>query len=209
LLEELARLWSPGYQPPAGDVDDHDDDDDFAEDDLIDRLFDPFLPAAAGDSGGPSYAEVGRDGSGAALQALPATQYYGWEASGADCSIDAHVNVHIPANALLADAALVRHPDRTDWYDAAGTHVVTSRWTRRATGEITTLLVREDWLDARLGELGFALVVGLFGNRLRVTTELVTTELGQWREYSQVAGRAPAAHWRYGAVRTRVKQAAR
>ena len=211
LLGELARLWSPGHWPPTGEVDDHGDDDDFAESNLIDRLFDPSLPANAvvGDPGSPSYAEVGRDGSGAALQALPATQYYGWEASGADCSIDAHVNVHIPANALLAGAALVRHPDRTDWYDAARSHVVTSRWTRRATGEIMTLLVREDWLDARLTELGFTLVVGLFGNRLPATTEFDITKVGQWREYSQVAGRAPAAQWRYGTICTRLKHAAR
>jgi hypothetical protein len=44
---------------------------------------------------------------------------------------------------------------------------------------------REDWLDTRGSRNWDSLILGLFGNRIPATTEPK-----QWREYSQIAGRA-------------------
>ncbi|MDT5024695.1 MAG: hypothetical protein QOE61_1121, partial [Micromonosporaceae bacterium] len=195
--EALATWWfgNPSPEPILVNGDRGEPSNDKASH-VLDDLFDELLltdmdveedHAAAPE---PAYLQLERDIDGTVLRAMPAAQYYSWSASDADCSIDAPVSGPIPANILIKDGALTRHPDRLDWYTDDGTLAVTSRWCRRDTGEATTLLIREDWLDDRLHKLGYAIVQGIFGERQRVTTDP-----RQWTTFSQVAGYAPRASW--------------
>jgi hypothetical protein len=128
----------------------------------------------------------GVDEQGNPLRALPATQDFSWPASGADCSLEANVNGALPANTLLADADLIRHPDKMEWFDRNGSLVITFIRGRRATGEVHTLLACQDWLIRRLATLDRALVIGLFGER-----QQVTENPSIWSTFSQPAGLNP------------------
>jgi hypothetical protein len=136
----------------------------------------------------------GVDRSGNRLYAFPATQAYSWTAVEADCSIDTPVGTQLPTNTLLAGTELIRHPDRPDWYDHDGTLIVTYRSTTRPTGNVHTLLIREDWLDQRLNHLGYAILTGLLGERQQVTSEPTT-----WATFSHHASRTPHHDWTFGA----------
>jgi len=188
-LEELAARWTAKDQS-------HD------EDDAMDPVFDGLISEDHDNQ--PSWVHVGVDSSGAPLYAVPATQDYSWSASGADCSIQADIGVQLPNNILLTGANLIRHPDRSDWYDTTGRHIISYRWTQRSTGKIQTLLIREDWLATRLHHLGYTLILGLIGER-----QTVTTTPRYWRQYSQVAGYLPDGQWRFHTTRTAVKRAKR
>jgi hypothetical protein len=124
---------------------------------------------------------------GTVLQAHPAVEEYSWSGSGHDCSLDAPAGLVLPCSPLLAGSGLQRDPDNGDWYSPDGALTVRAAHGYRATGEVTTLLVRRDWLEQRLTALGMRLVLGLFGERQPRTTD----RLRQWREYSQTAGLEP------------------
>ncbi|WP_430379399.1 NACHT domain-containing protein [Streptomyces sp. B1-3] len=130
--------------------------------------------------------EIARDSDGQPLHAVPAVQEYNWSASGHDCSLDAPVNLSLPSHQLLNGAGLRRDPANGDWYTSDGTRIVRALTGQRPTGTIDTLLARKDWLEQRLRTLNSALVLGLFGER-----QPRTTDLTQWREYSQTAGLQP------------------
>ncbi|WP_125727664.1 hypothetical protein [Kibdelosporangium aridum] len=181
-LEELAARWA--------DTANMDDDD-------LDDLFSDT------DSDG-SHIHRGVDHSGKRLHAFPATQQYSWSGSSADCSIDTNVGVQLPANKLIAGTDLIRHPDRPDWYDTTGRHTISYRWTHRPTGTVQTLLIRQDWLDQRLHDLGYALILGLFGERQQVTRD---PEL--WGTYSQIASRTPDQPWNFSAPIETIRQSQR
>jgi hypothetical protein len=120
------------------------------------------------------------DDAGIPLRVIPATTYYSWSGTGADCSINKNVSAQLPTNRLLRGSGLVRHPDRPDWYDSSGTLIATYRWAQRPTGEVRTLLVRQDWLARRLDELDYDLIIGLIGE-LQTTKEIPSV----WRQFSQ------------------------
>jgi hypothetical protein len=183
MLAELANLWSPDFQPrPAGDHE-SDVDESLALDNFQSIMNDIYANLDAdGDPKEPAWVQTGRDADGNVLVAHPAEQHYNWSSNEADCSLDQGVSVTLPSNMLLKGAHLTRHPDRPDWFDATKTLVITSRRSQRPTGEVTTLLAREDWLTNRLAGLDAGLIVGLFGERQRVTKEPET-----WRPFSQVA----------------------
>jgi hypothetical protein len=187
-LEELAARWSDIDQP-------HDDDP-------MDPVLGDLLLEGHADQ--PSWLHVGVDSSGAPLYAVPASQDYSWSASGADCSIQANIGVQLPNNIMLTGVSLIRHPDRPDWYDTTGRHIISYRWTPRSTGTIQTLLIREDWLTIRLHQLGYTLILGLIGER-----QTVTTTPRYWRQYSQAAGYIPDGQWQFHTTRTAIKRAKR
>ncbi|MEO3753638.1 hypothetical protein [Streptomyces sp. B6B3] len=130
--------------------------------------------------------EIACDADGRPLHAVPAVQEYNWSADGHDCSLDASVGVSLPAQQLLCGSGLTRDPDNGDWYTSEGTRVVRALAGHRPTGTVETLLARRDWLEQRLRTLSAALIIGLFGERQPRTTDLI-----QWREYSQTAGLQP------------------
>jgi hypothetical protein len=177
-LDELATRWS-----------------ETAEDDEISDLLTP----AEDDR---SYVHRGVDSSGEPLHAFPATQHYSWSGTSEDCSIDTSVGVQLPTNLLIAGTNLIRHPDRPDWYDTTGRHTISYRRTQRPTGTVHTLLARQDWLDERLHQLGYALVLGLVGERQRVTSDPK-----RWSTYSQIASRMPTKSWELSAPIETVRRA--
>jgi hypothetical protein len=128
----------------------------------------------------PDGLTYGVEDTGTALRAIPATVSYSSSGSEADCSLNKSVLVYLPTNELLRGSGLVRHPDRADWHDTTGALTVTCRWGTRPTGEVRTLLARQDWLTDRLDELGYDLIVGLIG-------ELQTTRgvPEVWRQFSR------------------------
>ncbi|MFJ8010589.1 NACHT domain-containing protein [Streptomyces fagopyri] len=130
--------------------------------------------------------QVACDTDGHPLRAAPAVQEYNWSASGHDCSLDAPVGLTLPSHQLIHGSGLTRDPDNGDWYTTDGTRVVRALTGHRPTGTIDTLLVRRNWLEQRLQTLNSAVVLGLFGER-----QPRTTDLTQWREYSQTAGLRP------------------
>jgi hypothetical protein len=171
------------------------------DDDLIDQLHNMWRPtettleelvvdwAGLDENDAPDrtiahrdFTDLGVDDTRTPLRAFPATTDYFWEGSGVDCSINESVSVRVPTNLLLRGSGLVRHPDRAEWYNREGTLVFTYHWGDRPTGEVKSLLVRQDWLAARLNQLGYDLFIGLMGE-LQVTKEIPDA----WRQFSQSA----------------------
>jgi hypothetical protein len=181
-LDELVAQWSGGTG---------------ADDDELESLLAPVDTDR-------SHINRGVDHSGSPLHAYPASQWYSWSGDGADCSIDTNVGVQLPANLLIAGTDLVRHPDRPDWYDTTGRHIASYRWTQRPTGSVRTLLARQDWLDERLRQLHYALVLGLLGERQRVTENPE-----RWGTYSQIASRIAGHSWEFSDPVTTVRRSHR
>ncbi|MFC7246931.1 hypothetical protein ACFQO7_31015 [Catellatospora aurea] len=186
-LRMVADRWFPTI-----DAQDHADEqeptsndaDEIAIDDILDLI--GSYAGSSNEQQVPASERTLRDEHGNPILAAPATQHYHWSGDSSDCSLHVGVNVALPANPLLADEGLRRHPDRPDWYSAAGDLVITYRWASRPTGDVRTLLVRRDWLQRRLHQLGFGLIIGLFGER-QVTVERPPV----WSTFSQAAGLDP------------------
>jgi hypothetical protein len=186
-LRMVADRWFPTI-----DVQDHADEQEPTSHDADEIAIDDILDLIGSYAGSSNEQQVSasertlRDEHGNPILATPATQHYHWSGDSSDCSLHVGLNVALPANALLADEGLRRHPDRPDWYSAAGDLVITYRWASRPTGDVRTLLVRRDWLQRRLDQLGFGLIIGLFGER-QVTVERPPV----WSTFSQAAGFDP------------------
>ncbi|QEU83463.1 NACHT domain-containing protein [Streptomyces viridosporus] len=144
--------------------------------------------------------DVACDTDGRPLHAVPAVQEYNWSASGHDCSLDAPVALSLPSHQLLHGAGLTRGPDNGDWYTSDGSRVARALTGHRPTGTVDALLIRRDWLEQRLRTLDATLILGLFGER-----QPRTTDLTQWREYSQTVGLRPGHEPAVQQQLTRVK----
>ncbi|MET2011502.1 ATP-binding protein [Microbacterium chocolatum] len=155
---------------------------------------------SAGDDArfGREWAELVSLGTGApadesGLFVLPASVGYLWEAS-ADCSIEESVNVTMPAGALLDTPTISRHPDSPDWFDGP-THIASFVRIGTSSTRGGILLIAEDWLRARLSELGWGVVVGLLGER-----RVLSGESKVWQQFDHIA-RLDLAGWTFGKLR--------
>ncbi|MEU9918922.1 hypothetical protein [Streptomyces sp. NPDC051001] len=139
------------------------------------------------------------------VTAVPTTQDYIWESSGADCSLDAAVSVCLPGDLLLRDSGLRRDPDTPCWYDAAGQLQVQYLSFTRPTGTANTLLASREWIEQRLRDLQHHLLQGSLGERQTVRSEHPHT----WREFSQTATLSPGGPWTTGKTITTIRRSLR
>ncbi len=133
------------------------------------------------------------------IAVLPAWQEYDWSGSGRDCSLEMTVRLRWPATLLLGTAGeTALHPDRPDILilEADRTTVIA---TCRQTEQNIALLVREDWLLARLATLGLDLVIGLLGER-----QILAEPPRRWRVLDQVAV-FTGGGWQVRPLRTRLE----
>ena len=122
----------------------------------------------------------------------PTWEWYNWEGTHRDCSINDGVGAYCPAPLLFDAGALTWNPSTREWMNGEG--VTMAQFVK--CNDHYVLLVRENWLKQTLHKADLDVIFGWLGEKRLLAKGIV----GDWTEINAIAS-FDRHQWRFGQPR--------